>query len=58
MSPGSVQGSGSILFRLLDPSQTPPSVPFPVTRGDADPLEDLQPGAMRSGVHVVHVHVF
>lgn len=42
--PGSMQGAGSILFHFLDPSQTPPPAPFAVTRGEADPLQDLQPG--------------
>lgn len=42
--PGSMQDAGSILFHFLDPSQTPPPSPFAVTRGEADPLQDLQPG--------------
>lgn len=42
--PGSMQDAGSILFHFLDPSQTPPPAPFAVTRGEADPLQDLQPG--------------
>lgn len=42
--PGSMQGAGSILFHFLDPSQTPPPAPFAVTQGEADPLQDLQPG--------------